>query len=622
MDIHFDLSEMRSRNGTVLRYEVESLVSDFANQIVNRIDFTNLYNCLGTTSKNKIDLYFQAIIKKEIFFSICQLCGLRWKKDHGQFLSMIDKVIYVPQNGIFEILKELWPDDDIKLVLSNDYILSHTRPAICKNDKYRIKRTYYWLKSLVRSININLQTIINKIRYKHYFNNIDCKKSYLALEYNEGINLDRRSDIAWLQNDLIDKSKIIIYFTSLDTTNKSKKISNEIIEKINEMGMASVCLKNGIMGKKAFPIWFPNKKDVINYPKILINNSIDSWMSKNVNILIDEINYWCEFYKKFNVKINFIIGEGHPKYIARRIAADLNDSNCIIVRKQRSELFTPIEMFSHYHPVNIFFTFNNRAKDYLIPNTNRINTLVAAGHTSDYIISKENSNVELLKQNLIDNGVKYTICLLDNVYSRFYDTSKKEISLFYNTFLDLLFNDPSIGIIIKSKKSMVIDNLPEISKKVKDAEEKGRCIRIKNEWGRFPLEGALASNLSIGVSISSAIIEIASMGLPAVMYDMSRFYTHEFYLKGRNKIIFDDLEVLVEKIKKSKNNINSSLGRWKDLNYELDPFNDGKSNYRIEEYINNCLDGFDLGLNANDVIARANKEYSQNWGSQNIHKLD
>ena len=52
MDKHFDLSEMRSRNGSVLRYEVEALVSDFANQIVNRIDFTNLYNSLGKTSKN------------------------------------------------------------------------------------------------------------------------------------------------------------------------------------------------------------------------------------------------------------------------------------------------------------------------------------------------------------------------------------------------------------------------------------------------------------------------------------------------------------------------------------------------------------------------------------------
>ena len=103
---------------------------------------------------------------------------------------------------------------------------------------------------------------------------------------------------------------------------------------------------------------------------------------------------------------------------------------------------------------------------------------------------------------------------------------------------------------------------------------------------------------------------------------MTTYYPHEFYKKGNNKIIFDDLELLVGKIKDQKNNnLNSNLGEWADLKIELDPFSDGMSNYRIEEYIKNCLDAFDLGLNASNVINNANKKYSKAWGNENINEF-
>ena len=193
---------------------------------------------------------------------------------------------------------------------------------------------------------------------------------------------------------------------------------------------------------------------------------------------------------------------------------------------------------------------------------------------------------------------------------------------FYNTFLDMLFRDPTIGIIIKSKKPIVLNSMPIISQKIEKAQATGRCIKLSNKFGRFPLDAALASDISVGVGISSAITEIATAGQPAVMYDMTTYYPHEFYKKGKNKIIFDDLELLVGKIKDQKNNtLNSNLGQWADLKIELDPFSDGMSNYRVEEYIKNCLDAFDLGLNASDVINNANKKYSENWGSKNIHTI-
>ena len=117
-----------------------------------------------------------------------------------------------------------------------------------------------------------MRLISNKVLNKNFIYNLDKEKNYLALEYNEGINLNRRSDIAWLQNDLIDKGKILIYFTSLDITNNSKKISKKILDEIRGMNITPVCLKAGIMNERNFPVWSPPTKGIIPNPNISINN--------------------------------------------------------------------------------------------------------------------------------------------------------------------------------------------------------------------------------------------------------------------------------------------------------------------------------------------------------------
>jgi len=134
-----------------------------------------------------------------------------------------------------------------------------------------------------------------------------------------------------------------------------------------------------------------------------------------------------------------------------------------------------------------------------------------------------------LKRKLKLHGVKYTVALFDNVHANTYGFSTIEMKNFYNTFLDMLFRDPTIGIIIKSKKPIILNSMPIISQKIEKAQATGRCIKLSNEFGRFPLDAALASDISVGVGISSAIIEIATAGLPAVMYDMMTYYPHEFY---------------------------------------------------------------------------------------------
>ena len=72
---------------------------------------------------------------------------------------------------------------------------------------------------------------------------------------------------------------------------------------------------------------------------------------------------------------------------------------------------------------------------------------------------------------------------------------------------------------------------------------------------------------------------------------------------------------------KSDKKISPDFGNWKLLGIDLDSFSDGKTNLRIEQYISNCLDNFDNGLEINDVINIANKKYGKTWGNENINEF-
>ena len=106
------------------------------------------------------------------------------------------------------------------------------------------------------------------------------------MEFNEGVDLNSRSDIAWLQNGEIEKNRIFIYFESKDKTSGGRKISKTIVDKIEKLGMKIICLKPNIMEISNYPFWYPNSEKSLHYPNIVVNDSIDKWLDLKGKIFI------------------------------------------------------------------------------------------------------------------------------------------------------------------------------------------------------------------------------------------------------------------------------------------------------------------------------------------------
>ena len=56
------------------------------------------------------------------------------------------------------------------------------------------------------------------------------------------------------------------------------------------------------------------------------------------------------------------------------------------------------------------------------------------------------------------------------------------------------------------------------------------------------------------------------------------------------------------------------FGDWSSIIDELDPYRDGMAAYRMGNYLKWLVDGFDNGLDRDEVMANAAKMFRERWG--------
>jgi len=604
MALPYELGEMKTETGEVLRYEVEAAASDLALRIEELLREYPLYRqIVERTGSSKVSLYFQKAIKSEIYPVVRDIRVLYWKRRNSLEASQNEDVLCIPSKGIFLFLEKVCFDETVSL--------RFVSPSLRK----RFHSFYWALRSLARKSIDRFWAIYCRCRYKKAFRGPSADKSVIAVQFVEGLDLQRRADIVWYLPSGIDPKRVLIYFDWPD----SYPVDNHIINEIRALGVQWVCLKRRVLINKNNPVWSPplsGKKRVTDLD-IKPQGEIEKWIYRKGKELLEEINYWSDFYDAFNIKANFIIGGGAPGYVARSIAFDLHGSkDGYLVTKQRSELHWPSLSILGNYPVDVFFTWSPRSEQYLLPNANQIIASISTGYPNDFVFKHKQLETKTLKDLLRSQGANYIVALFDNSHGPDIAHSSTNMEQFYLAFLNWLLEDPGFGIVIKSKKPSVLQRLPRVQPILEKAVATGRCIRLGDEFGRLPVDASLASDMVVGIGISSAVIESAIAGCRGIHCDLTNFHSHEFYQWGYERIIFDDLDRLITAIKSDKSDRATcpELGDWTPFLDRLDPFRDGRAGERMGDYLRWCLEGFDEGLNRDEVIRRASEKYKGQWG--------
>jgi len=615
--LKYDFGEMRTEEGTNLLLRINEISTNYTFCIFKNLKNSLPYKILAEKiPSNRVDLYFTYTVRKVIYPFIRKAAVIQWYKRNGRPIADRDNVVILPKYGIFRELEKCWDLRDVPLVSVNTVSLKAIRDAECR---MILRRAL--LGNLKRCIGGVIKKI-DKIK-KSGITPQNTKTQTVACNYSEGVEFLKRNDLHWFAESGIEPEKVLIYIDEPSPKTR-RPIEREIIRKIEKLNFRWVALKRGVVENQGSNYWqAPDLPGSGLLKKSTARTLSEKWIVKTGNDLLREIHFWRSFYNEFNIKVNYIPGEGFARFIVQAIAFDLDRENGgFLVGKQRSDFLVPnrYSIGRHpKHPKHIFFTWSKRSERYMKPNNNLLEHLVVVGYQK-CVFQKNNE----LNDNVRRNGAKFVITLFDSGHGKNTEYPTKKMADYYKAFLSWAINDETIGLVVKPKKPRSFNSLPgEILKLFDRAERTGRCAKMKHSWGRFPAQASYGTDMAVGIGSSSALIEALSNGCKGVFYDITNLKNHEFYKWGYGSLVFDDLNKMVTAIKNYKDNPKDdlSLGDWSPYIGELDPFRDGRGGERMGVYIRWLLESFCGGKTRGGAVRHANRLYKEKWGKDKVIKM-
>ena len=185
--------DKRDEKGVLLRYSAHELAFDAASRALDLIRINEIHAILVSEIPQKyVDMYYQKMIYQAFLPLAHQLVIYRHDKQNSG---------NVPINAINAnnfpspaLLKKIWPQNEI-------YFSS----SISSQFQTYVKRG-------IKDLLINNKRLINLLypSISHAESHGGTKK--IAVNYIEGFDLNKRSDIFWLESSGIDPSSLIVYY--------------------------------------------------------------------------------------------------------------------------------------------------------------------------------------------------------------------------------------------------------------------------------------------------------------------------------------------------------------------------------------------------------------------------
>ena len=605
---NFQYLDKRDDRGVMLRYSAIEMIYEMTQKAYKYIDQNEIINILSSQMPIKyVELYYKKMLYEALSPIAHQI------KIHHYDKKNIDpfpkRKIDAENFPCIDLLKKIWLDDYDELKLS---YLNKINKDISVTVKQKLKNTYYYVKSHLLSqqhSNISWQQ------------NLGSGK--IAVNYIEGFDANKRSDIFWLENSGIDPSSVVVYYESpqMMTRLDAEQTGQEFFD---------------TLGIKQIKLWqyFPKKNEDFEKLKLELrsiknNNSIDAWLNRTAINLCNRCSFWLDFFVKNNVKIHMDPTEWGLETIIKQIA--IYKAGGLYVGKLRSYPTNIKGGFFGYYPNDLFFTWGVDSAKKIQSLNPHISNIIISGFP--YRIKKDN---KLLKKRRIEQKynfgtTKFNLLLLDSNHSSnrglMQTIPTDDIVAFYDAILSWVIEDKDIGLLIKPKKAHFLNAMPDVLRKIKELERNNQRVHlVKDSFQKMPNSYLYGIDMVIGTStfFPSAVLECGIRGKRAVFYDYPNLRQHEpsLYKWGENQVIFPKLEKMIADLKEYKNDHTSKpeIGDWSSVQNELDSFRDDKGGERIGTYIRWLLESFDKGKSREESIKNANKIFSESWGIDKIYR--
>jgi hypothetical protein len=232
------------------------------------------------------------------------------------------------------------------------------------------------------------------------------------------------------------------------------------------------------------------------------------------------------------------------------------------------------------------------------------------GYPCDYYFHMHKEGARAIRKR---HDEKFILSYHDNIMANDIPYSKGMQLEIHEMLLSILKKFENVVVLLKPKRKFVMDEifaaLPELNHYLKE----GRLEVFLGETPRtkaVPAQVGMASDLVIGLGISTTATEAYFAGAVAFHADLTGFEGNEFANRGRDAVVFRDIFTLenavIERIQ-GKNKL--SHQDYRGYYMSLDPFQDGASAKRIGFLLKRIREYLAQGMDRYVLLEKVKNDY-------------
>ena len=333
----------------------------------------------------------------------------------------------------------------------------------------------------------------------------------------------------------------------------------------------------------------------------------------------------ASLFKKYGVKVFLSWNKYSNDHIAWSDA--IKDNGGISVNWQMA-----FDGFCHAECLinsDIVFSYSKFSTEIDKKIKSKIKHNVIIGYPKDYAPALLIDTANQVRAKLKANGAKKIVFVIDenSIDDSRWHTGHELQRENYSFILEKVLEIPWLGVIFKPKRAINLrQRLGHIEKLLDKALVTGRC-HIFEDSGRHttsapPILAGLAADVCIHghLNAGTAALECAFEGKPTLLIDREGAPYSKLYDLPKGKVIFHDWPSAIDALIDHFNTPNGidGFGDWSSIIDELDPFRDGLAAYRMGTYLKWLVDGFDKGIDREDIMSNAASKYKELWGEDKV----
>ena len=597
--LDFKLLDIKDENGELLRARIpRNDLFEIENEVVGSDAYKSLYH--ESWQKDRVKGY----IKKGLFFA-----PLKSTDSIAQFVFIIEVVAWHMRSH--EYAKSV-------LIMGNRPWFGVFRDYAAERgiDLYKMKFSgrFSFDKSYLRSILIKyprLYGILRKFKYGQTWVKSSIRKSAVPKLYIEGrgdlslINDGYNSDFFWHLNSEFPR-KYILY-------NHCSKQEEEYFKSHGIQSVAEGSVDYEICYKK--PKLCKDRRFIDEYRAI--GDILSSYNFQK--------NFFGSFFKTHSVKVFLSWFKFSNSHMA--VADAINENGGVLAVWQMA--FDGYMNIESRISADIYFCFSKFSQKIDKQLGSDIKYNIVTGYPKDYVGPLLREEAIRVREKLKSNGAEKIVFAIDensNDDERWHSGHGLQREN-YSHILEKVLVTPWLGVIFKPKSPRNLrKRLGSVADLLAEAEKTGRCF-VYEGMGKYtssvpPVLAGLSADVCIHghLGAGTAALECAFEGLPTLLIDSEGYLNSKLYELPEGKVVFKDWPETIDAVMEHFQTPGgvSGFGDWSSILDELDPFRDGKAAYRMGTYLHWLIQGFEKGMEREEIMYETAEKYKKQWGADKV----